>query len=241
MNLTGRLTVTGGQTKRSTASPEYAVGTAAQDRIGRVYRYCQVGALPLVVGNVIQSAAAEPAFTDMAPQLTNSGATVVRVTPGAAAAAANTYADGFATISTAPGFAETYGIEKHPAIVSTTAFDLTLYSDEPIQTALTTASRVDIRQNPYKGVVQAPLTALTGVVVGVAIHAALANEYCWIQTWGPCGVLTTGTPAIGAVVAVPGSAAGSPIAQTGTLTGIGEMMSVGVTAKAKLVNLRIAP
>ena len=241
MNLSGRVTVSGGHTKRSTTTPEYALGSAGQDRIGRVYRYCQAGIAPLVVGNVIQSAATIPAHTDMAPEVTAAGAVVVRVMPAGTAGAANLYADGIATISTAPGLAETYGISKHAAITASTAFDLYLHSDEPIGTALTTASRVDVRTHPYKAVIQAPITTLTGTVVGVAIYAIPAGEYGWLQTWGPCGVLNSGTTGAGLAVASPGSVAGGVVVATAGVPYLGDIMTVGVDGKAKLINLKIAP
>jgi hypothetical protein len=102
---------------------------------------------------------------------------------------------------------------------------------EPLNVALTTSSRVSLQANAFKGVIQSPATTLTGAVVGVAVVAAAANEFCWIQTKGVAPVLTSGTPGVGLAVVVPVSAVAGAVAVDGAATAtqvIGAMMETGV-------------
>jgi hypothetical protein len=135
-------------------------------------------------------------------------------------------------------------VSTHGAITSGTAF--TLFLKDPIQVALTTSSRVGLIPNKYTGVIQLPATTATGSIVGVAPYIISANQYGWLGTWGLFSVLTTGTPALGATVMGPGTAAGSAqvIVAAGTLIVaqfIGQMAQVGVDGKNCWVDLRINP
>jgi len=241
MNLTGRLQVTNGQVLNDSTTQMYALGTAAQDRFGRVYRYVQAGASALVVGNVIQSAAQVANHLNCGVAATAIGATAVTVTPGATAGAANLYAEGIAVISTTPGLGYSYGISGHAAITASTAFTLNLVAEDGVQVALTTSSKLDLQINPYKNVIQAPVTTLTGAVVGVAVYPIAAASYGWIQTWGMGGVLIDGTPAVGQSVSSPAAVAGGAAINSGTLQIIGSMLCTGVDTKVKPVFITIAP
>jgi hypothetical protein len=105
---------------------------------------------------------------------------------------------------------------------------------------------VGLIANPYNGVIQLPVTTATGTLVGIATYIISAGQYGWIQTWGICSVLTTGTPALGAMVMGPGTAAGAAqvVVAAGTLIVaqiIGHMAQVGVDGKNNFVHVRINP
>jgi hypothetical protein len=249
MNLTSRLWVTAQQTFASTAytsstspsDPPYVLGQAAYGRDGTVFHYCQAGASALVAGNVIQSPAQIANHLNMAPSATVAvGATTMTLTPGATGGAANLYQDGTLIVSTTPGLGQTFRVRSHAAITASTAFDIFLYSDDAVAVQLTTTSRLDLQQNVYKGVIQAPVTTLTGAIVGVAPYAIAATEYGWLQTWGPCGVLIDGTPAVGMAVSSPAAVAGGAAINSSTLTMLGDMLVTGVDTKVKAVCLKIA-
>ena len=239
MNFTSNPQATAGQFLRSSTTQEYALGTRAVTRDGRVFRYAKVGAVALVVGSVYQGPAPIANHINSSVAAASVGDTSLTVTPGNTAGAANLYAEGHAIISTTPGVGYAYGISGHAAIVASTAFTLNLFKDEPIQVALTTASKVDLMQNPYSAVVVTP-TTVTSAVVGVAVYAAAASEFCWLQTWGPCAVLIDGTPAVGNAVSPSGSVGGAAAINSGTLPILGEMLVVGVDTKVKDVFLKIA-
>ena len=226
----------------SSATQAHALGTRVETDDGRVYRYCQAGASDLVAGNCLQSSAIITTHLANTPPAVALGATSFAYTPGATAGAANLYAEGYLQVDTTPGNGYTYAVAGHAAITASTAFTLNL--KEPIQVALTTSSRVGLIANPYKNVIQMPVTTATGTLVGIAPSIISATQYGWIQTWGMASVLTTGTPALGAIVMTPGSVAGAAeiIVAAGTLIVaqiVGQMAQVGVNGKNNFCNLRI--
>lgn len=206
---------------------------------GRVFRYALNGAVALVAGNVIQAPAQIANHLALTPVAAAVGDTTLTVALGATLASVNQYAGGYAIISTTPGNGYAYRIKSHPAAALSTSVVLTL--DEPIQVALTTSSRVDLQANPYSGVIQSPVTTLTGAVVGVAVYPLGIGEYGWLQTHGTCPVLIAGTPGVGLAVVVPATAAGAVVidgAASATKV-IGTMMTTGVDGKNNAVFIDI--
>jgi hypothetical protein len=228
----------------SSSTALHKVGTRAVSDDGRVFRYVKAGAADLVAGNVIQSPAIVANHLANTPPAVAANALSFSYTPGATLGTADQYADGFLQVDTTPGNGYTYGIQGHAAFASATAFTLNL--KDPIQVALTTSSRVGLIANQYNGVIQLPVTTATGTLVGVAGYVITAAQYGWVQTWGLCSVLTTGTPALGAMVMGPGTAAGAAqvVVAAGTLIVaqiIGHMAQVGVDGKNNFVHVRINP
>lgn len=225
----------------SSATQEHKLGERFVTNDGRVFRYCKAGAADLVVGNVIQAPAQDTAHQQLTPTATAANATTIVAALGASAATANQYAEGWAIIDTTPGLGYAYPISKHAAVSSSGNITLTLDSDSPVQVALTTSSRVSLQANPYSGVIQSPVTTLTGAVVGVAVYPITAGQYGWIQTHGPAAVLIAGTPGVGLAVVVPATAAGAVVidgAASATKV-IGSMMVTGVDGKVQAVMLNI--
>lgn len=241
-NLTGNPVVIGQELFSSSATPKHSLGELATDGFGRKFRYVQAGAAALVVGNTIQGPAEIADHYGMTPTAASLGATSVTVTPGATAGAANLYSGGWLMVDTTGaslsiGYA--YPVDSHLAITASTAFVVNLAL--PLQTALTTSNRLTLVSNPYKNVIQAPVTTLTGVVVGVAVYPIAAGEYGWVQTGGPACVLNKGTTGPGLAVVVPGTVAGGVVidgAASATPV-IGMMMVTGVDAKALPIYLTI--
>ncbi len=238
-NLTGDPVIVGQELFSSSATPKHTLGERVTDGFGRKFRYVQAGAVALVVGDTIQAPAEIANHYGMTPAAAAIGATSITVTPGATAGAANLYAGGWAMIDTTPGLGYAYPVDSHLAITASVAFVVNLAL--PIQVALTTSSRVTLVPNPYKNVIQAPITTLTGVVVGTAVYPIVATEYGWIQTGGPACVLNKGTTGPGLAVVVPGTVAGGVVidgAASATPV-VGMMMVTGVDAKALPVYLTI--
>jgi hypothetical protein len=227
-------------------SPLLPLGTPVEVRDGRMFRWCMVGASDLVAGNTIQSSAFLTNHTAMAIATPTAalggrlGDTFVNVTPGATAGAANLYAEGFMTVSVTPGLGYTYKVDHHPAITSSTAFNVYLDPADPIQIALTSSSKVDLIAHPYQNVIQFPITTATGTLVGVAGYIIKATQNGWLQTQGPCAVLNKGTTGAGLLVGAPGSVAGGVVVfAAATTTLAGHIMQTGVDASCNLVHLRI--
>jgi hypothetical protein len=225
----------------SSATQRHQLGSRFVTSDGRVFRYCLAGAANLVVGNVIQASAQDTAHQQLTPAAAAVGATSFTATLGASAAAANLYAEGWAIIDTAPGLGYAYPIKDHAAVLSSGVITLNLQRDSPVQVALTTSSRVSLQRNPYAGVIQSPVTTLTGAVVGVCVYPITAAQYGWIQTHGPAAVLVAGTPGVGLAVVVPGTAAGCVVidgAAAATKV-VGSMMVTGVDGKVQAVLINI--
>lgn len=227
----------------SSATPAHQVGTRAVSDDGRVFRYVKAGAADLVAGNVLQGPATIPLHLANTPPAVAVGAKTFTYTPGATAAATQFYAGGILQVDTTPGNGYSYVIDNHLAITASTAFTLNL--KDPIQVALTTSSRVGLLPNKYNGVIQFPVTTATGSAVGVATYIITAAQYGWVQTWGLCSVLISGTPALGAMVMTPSAVAGSAIIMTTTnlivAQIVGTMVQIGVDTKNNAVDLKINP
>jgi hypothetical protein len=227
---------------QSSATQAHPLGTKGITKDGRVFRYSQAGASDLVAGNVIQSAAPIANHLALTAVAAAVGTTVITVTPGNTAGAANLYAEGVLNVDTSPNNGTAYRIKGHPAITASTAFTLTLADDDAIQVAWTSATRYGLIHNPYKNVIQTP-TTLTAAVAGVAGYIITAAQFGWIQTWGPASVLINGTPAVGVMVMNGATTAGSVdvITTTNLVTSnvVGKMMQVGVSTKNNLVWLTI--
>lgn len=240
-NLTSDPTLFSAQLFSSSATKAYPLGTRGVTRDGRVFRYCLAGASDLVVGNVIQAPAQITNHQQLTPVAAAVGASTITAALGATAATVNQYADGWAIIDTTPGLGYMYPISGHAAVASAGNITISLPSDSKVEVALTTSSRVSLQANPYSGVIQSPVTTLTGAVVGVAVYPITAAQYGWIQTHGPGAVLIAGTPGVGLAVVVPATAAGAVVvdgAASATKV-IGSMMVTGVDGKVQAVLLNI--
>lgn len=245
-NIQSETVILGSDSFTSLASPAHRVGTRGVDKSGRVYRYVLAGAADLVAGNVVQGPATVANHLANTPPAVAIGASSFTYTPGATAGAASLYENGFMQVDTTPGNGYTYNVDSHLAISSATAFTLNLKSDDAVQVALTTSSRVGLLPNPFRGVIQTPVTTATGLVVGVAVYPITAAQYGWIQTWGIASVLINGTPALGAMVVAPSATTAGAvdvITTTNLVTAqvVGKMAQVGVSTKNNFVSLTIYP
>lgn len=193
----------------SSATQFHALGERMVTADGRKFVYVKAGAVDLVAGNWIQSAAELSNHQNLTPAAAAIGATSITVALGATAATANQYAGGIAAITVTPGLGQALVISGHPAAALST--NLTLQLADPIRVALTTSSRIDLVPNPYSAVIQSPVTTLTGTPVGVAPYVIAAGEFGWLQTGGLGAALIAGTPAVGSQLVLPGSAAGAAV------------------------------
>lgn len=226
-NLTSDPQGAGQALYASSASAKHALGERLVTSDGRVFRYAKAGASNLVAGNWIQSPAQVANHQNIAVAAAAIGATSITVTLGATAATAGQYAGGQAVVTITPGLGQAINIVAHPAADASATLVLTL--GEPLRVALTSSTRIDLIPNPYNGVIQSPVTTLTGAVAGVATYIITAAEYGWLQRSGPAGALIAGTPAVGAAIVLPGTAAGAAVvdgAAAATLV-VGSMLSTG--------------
>lgn len=200
---------------------------------GRSFRYVRAGAVALVVGNALQTTVEDVDHDDITCRVTAIGATSLLITTGSSGGALdeNEYADGYAIIDTTPGLGYTYKIKSHAAIAASTDGALVLEDGETVQVALSASSKITLVANPYKNVIQHPVTTASGVCVGGAVYPIGINEYGWIQTGGPGAALIAGTPGVGQPVTSVGATAGALSVHSAELNAVAEMMVTGRTGK----------
>jgi hypothetical protein len=225
---------------KDSSVPVHELGALAHGKGGRKFRYVKAGGATLVAGNCIQAPAQVANHYGCAVAANAAiGDLLVNVTLGNTLATANQYAGGQLVVDTTPGEGYAYQISANTAAAGNGAIVVTL--SEPLQIALTSAgSKVTLVPNPYNMVIQAPVTTLTGAVVGVAVYPITTLYFGWVQVGGPAPVLIAGTPAVGYAVSCPSTAAGAAAINSGTLPIIGNMMVTGVDGKILPVFLTIA-
>lgn len=215
------------------------VGSYAETADGRGYRYAKVGATATVAGKVYQGKALD-ATNDQpsgghAVAAAAIGATSV-VTTATLTATADEFAGGFLAVVVTPGQGYTYRIKGNTAATAAVA---TFYLDDPIQVALTTDSRIIVVQNTYNGIIIEPGTP-TAAIAGVPNSIITAAYYGWVQTWGPCSVLFTGTGVAGkAVGSLTGGTSGSAAPAIAATNIMGYHMATGITGEYSMIHLVI--
>jgi hypothetical protein len=195
------------------STPQHKVGQLAFDSYGNRYRYVKAGGTALVSGDLLQEPAENTHFHGMTLQAAAAiGSKSIAVTLGGTAVTTGLFDDGILFVSAGTGIGQQFRIVSHDIQTSTTG-TCTFVVDRPVAIALTTASsKITVRKNPYKAVIQYPITTQTGGAVGIALYAMSANYYGWIQSGGESAVLfdngtntANGTTAIVPSAAVAGS------------------------------------
>jgi hypothetical protein len=212
----------------------HLIGTMAYASEGRIFRYALVGAASLVVGNLLQEAAEDTTYENMAvlasPQvLAQNGLQTVNVTNGTATVVPAAYLGGHLGVYTAGGEAIGYDYDILGITGTlTTGGALTVTVDHPISAAWTTAAKVCMKKSPYSGVIQAPATTQTGMAVGVAIYPVTNAYYGWVQSHGQCTVLSDGSTfavgsGLGTISGTPGCVTVATIGTTKQVVGVSRM------------------
>lgn len=231
-NFTGSI-ISGQPAFSSSATPLHKIGQQAITGDGRKYRYVLAGASALVVGNALQATVEDVDHDDITCRATAAGDTALLITTGSSGGAldVNEYAEGYAVVDTTPGLGYCYKIKDHAAIAASTNGALNLYPEDAVQVALTSSSRVTLVANPYKNVIQHPVTTASGVCVGGAIYPITAAQYGWIQTAGLGGGLIAGTPGVGQPVTSVGATAGALTVHSAELNHVADMAVTGRSGK----------
>lgn len=193
------------------ANPTHELGELAVTTDGRRFRYAQAGASNLVVGNLLQSPAEATGDQNLAVAAAAIGATSITTT-STVTVTANQYGGGYVVVTVTPGLGQIFRIKSHPAA---TAAAVVLTLEDPIQTALTTVSRIDLVNNPYDGVIQMPGTR-SSCVVGVAVNDITASQYGWIQVGGVANVLSNGALTVGSAIVAADNAGAVEVGANGT-------------------------
>lgn len=190
------------------------LGTYAETADGKGYRYGLAGGTTLDPGKVTTNSAFASTVEDVNVAATvAAGVKEVVIDAGAAAITANSYADGYLTISDATGEGINYLVKGNSAVGSGGG-ELIVYLDDPIKVGLTVdVSKATLIKNPWSGLIIVPATDQADFPAGVPNVSITNAYYGWVQTKGVCSVwadetfargapLTFGTGSAGQVEAV---------------------------------------
>ena len=235
------------------SQPEHTVGDRLQLTDGRVFYYAY-NCDAVTTGTA--AALAPGIMTTGSPPVANhrnmavsaaaaKGAMKVYVTPGATAGGANFYAGGYLHFDTGgSGYARYYKVKSHLAIGSATAFWINLY--DPLETAITVATKATLTANPWANLVIYPATNPTSIPTGIPLitvpqSTSAGRYYFWCQTWGPCACLCNTTMGIGTPLGVSGTAGSALTVAADASAQWGVQLNPNATTTYSLVYLTIAP
>lgn len=243
-SLTGPVMAAAADILSNSSQQLHVLGSYCETADGRGFRYAKIGATSTVPGKVYAAAAWDS--TNQAPvgglavAAQNIGDTSVTLT-GSLTLTANLLANGYLATDVTPGQGYLYKISGNTAVTSAANCVVTL--SDPLQVALTTASKVVLVKHPYDSIIVSPGGASTGQPVGVATSTIITNaNFGWIQTYGACAVLSGVATSIslpGVPVTVSATTAGSVIVATAILPTIGWAMQLFTATEYNLVYLTI--
>ena len=207
----------------------------------RKFRYAHIdNGGGVAAGVTLENIVATAHHRDLVVAAASAGAKSITVTLGGTEAEVDYYNEGYIHINDAAGKGQLLKIKDHPQADASTTLVLTLY--DPLKTAITTSSKADLIASNYKSINTASNTPV-GVIVGVSTIAMTANYYGWIQTSGPCSVLTSGTVVLGHAAVRSDTTAGAIEADdTGSVaqnTQIGQVLVVNGDGDNSVINLNI--
>jgi hypothetical protein len=231
MRLTGLPTLFDIDPISTSTVQNMPLGALGYDAIGRGYRYVKAGAVALVAGNLLQSAARDTQFTDMAMTASAAGQSVLNVTNGTTTVAAGDFTNGTLAITSSTGIGQNFVIKSHSTGTSGAALTFTAW--ENITVALTTSSKATVNKNLFDSVIVSPTTR-TGKTVGVAMSAIPIAGFGWIGVKGIFGVLSDSTvAAVGESLSPSTTTAGCVTKQVTLLETIGSAALLGISAKCE--------
>lgn len=219
------------------------LGMALRLDDGREFRLALAGGVALSPGKMCQSVAPVTNHTNMAVYAAaNPGDTLVTVTLGGTAVAANDYLWGTLHINDGPGVGQAFKVAGHLA-QATTSGQVTINIYDSLDVALTTSSYATLTYNPFWKTVIAPNGGLAAAVCGIPLVPVAIGAYYWSQTKGPAPCLTQGTVIIAEPVGLGGSADGAcgPFGSGAAevTASWGTVLHVNASTKYSLVNLQL--
>lgn len=212
-NVTGIGLLSGIDLYTVDTAPTHQVGQQVWDsNAGKAFRYALVGASNLVMGNLLQESAEDTSYENMAVGTAGAvGDSYIQVTNGTATITNAQFVGGQILVYTAGTVAigDEYTITGITGTL-TTGGALNVYVDRPLRAAFTTSAKVVMKRAITSGVIQFPATTQTGMPVGIALTAATAATYTWVQTHGPCAALSdNSTYAVGSMLSPSLAVAGA--------------------------------
>lgn len=219
------------------------LGQLATTGDGRCFRYAKAGTATAVPGQVHQGPASDavnysPVGGLSIGQANATGSFGPFTVSNSLTVTANALAGGYMSVAVTPGQGYNYKIKSNSAVSAATGLSITL--EDPLQTNLSTASRVTFIPNAYNGIGVVPIVP-TAQVVGVGVSAIPPANFGWIQTRGVASVLIGGTPGSGQPVGVNlSNTTGAAALATGVVfEKVGQMTATGASGEYDLVDLSL--
>lgn len=231
------------------STQKMVLGARLEMSDGRVFRYAKNGGTALAAGYLCQSPAVGGNTTAQV-NLTvvtagAAGGDTIVVTTTTDTITVNLWQGGYLTVygaSGTTGTGQTYRIKSNTACSANGNSTITIY--DTFVVAVSTSCTVSVCKHPYDSVVVGAAT-MTGIVTGVPLIAVTAAYYCWLQTWGVCGVWSDSAAAltVAADVLASNAVAGSVEADDAAKAQqfIGKTIYAGAASKCIPVFLQIAP
>lgn len=196
---------------------EHPLGTRGVTPDGRSYAYALNGAAALEIGVPVTVAAgvgqANATGADLIADTEDITSTWTKVkvssTETTAGISAGQLADGYfvvelSTQSQASGqmvriLTNTSGSSGNTDSALDAFATITFNPDDRLTKGCDTDAAISLIMNEYYGVIAHVGGATAIPIVGVPNFRVAASKYCWVQTWGPCPVLSNGTLVAGNV------------------------------------------
>ena len=182
-----------GWEKTLTSKQRLKLGTRMALGDGRVYYYAEVGGTAIAAGRLVQPVAATAAHDMDLAWSAGAAAGGTTITTGTSLTVTeDQYKEGWLYTNDGTGEGQIYPIKSNTAVSSAAGCVFTIDEEDGFVIALTaTSSLFGVMPNLYKDIIVQPTTITQGAV-GVSPTTMTADYYGWIQTWGPCALLTTG-------------------------------------------------
>lgn len=190
--LAGFKQISSQEVNATSTTQRHELGSIGATADGRIFRYVLNGGVALSAGKLTAAQAKVANHTNItAAAAAAVGDKVITATLGATAATADQYRDGYLVVVDVAGTGQALRIAGNSAASSSGT--VTVYLQDPLNTALTTSSKVSLVYNPWSGVVISPsATGVAQVATGVPQLAVAASAYAWVQTGGLASVLSDG-------------------------------------------------
>lgn len=209
----------------TSTAQNHALGTSFNNGEGRAYRYAMAGAADLAAGKVGTAPTQKTNHHNCTAIASAAGTKNPTFTLGATAAVDSEYDEGYVTVNVTPDVGRVYKVSHMGAIGSGGTATPTLA--EPIVTAWTTATRVNLVHNAWRKTIEGTVSTIRPA--GVPMTAVTTLNYYWAQSRGVAAVLCDTTTTLGAVQKCSGSVAGAVTDQTDNL-GASSELTVGVAS-----------
>jgi hypothetical protein len=236
--------------ERTEAGSTHNIGEGVTLADQRKFRYAVAGEA-ITAGYLAVAPTPQTSLSGLAVLTGAKGAQVITFTNAAIAtidtvAECAYFSEGYVIVSygtaSPTGIGQVFKIKNLEPVATGATGTVNLY--EPIQVALNTASKIDIVQNTYNGVIMDVLTS--NVPAGVSLSGiTAAGDFGWLQTRGYCGVMADGTIDAHQEIVADGSTAGAVDAASETIGTtveqhiLGKSYYAGASGYAHAVFLRI--